>query len=60
MSEFENKIEYCDGVIATLENALQDFQKLKHKIKVENEYKFYFLYFIVIFIFIYILFYVFT
>ena len=36
MCEIENKQEYVIGVIETLENAMQLFQKLKHKLCIEN------------------------
>jgi len=28
--------EFCEGVIATLENSREDFRRLKHKIEIEN------------------------
>lgn len=36
--EKENKIEFCDGIIATLQNEIQDFTKLKHRISIEKQY----------------------
>jgi hypothetical protein len=37
MCENENKSEYGEGVIETLENAMDNFRKLIHKMKVEEE-----------------------
>ena len=36
MCEIENKQEYVMGVIETVENAMQSFQKLKHKLSIES------------------------
>ncbi len=36
MCEIEKKVEYCDGVLATIENSVKDFTKLNHLINMEK------------------------
>ena len=37
MCEFEKRSEFCEGVVETLENAVCDFKKQIHKMKIEEE-----------------------
>jgi|ETNmetMinimDraft_14_1059893.scaffolds.fasta_scaffold435826_1 hypothetical protein len=42
MCDMENKKEFVEGIISSLKERLQDFEKIRHRIKVEEQYSIYF------------------